>query len=44
MKCALVFRKISKGAITVDYEWVYKNKCGSGGNFKIRFMASDYKM
>jgi hypothetical protein len=33
--------KLSEGVITVDYEWVYKNKCGSRGDFKIRFMASD---
>jgi hypothetical protein len=36
--------KLSEGAITVDYKWVYKNKYGSRGNFKIRFMASDLRM
>jgi hypothetical protein len=38
----LVFRKLSEGAITTDYKWVYMIKCGSRGNFKIRrSMASD---
>jgi hypothetical protein len=36
--------KLSEGAIIVDYKWAYKNKCGSRGNFKIRFMASDERM
>jgi hypothetical protein len=36
--------KLSEGSITVDYKWGYKNKCGSRGNFKIRFMASDLRM
>jgi hypothetical protein len=33
--------KLSEGAITIDYKWVYKNKYCSRENFKIRFMASD---
>jgi hypothetical protein len=37
----LVIIKLSEEVITIDCEWVYKNKCGSRGNFKIRFMASD---
>jgi hypothetical protein len=37
----LVFRKLSEGAITVDYKWVYKIKYVSRGNFKIKFMASN---
>jgi hypothetical protein len=37
----LVIRKLYEGVITVDYKWVYKNKCGSIENFKIRFMESD---
>jgi hypothetical protein len=47
MKCAkwvplcLVFRKLSEGAITVNYKWVYKIKYGSRENFKIRFMTSN---
>jgi hypothetical protein len=40
----LVFRKLSERAITVDYKWVYKNKCGSRGNLKIRVMTSDLRM
>jgi hypothetical protein len=40
----LVFRKLSEGGITVDNKQVYKNKCGSRGNFKIRFMVSDLRM
>jgi hypothetical protein len=40
----LIFRKLSEGAITVDYKWVYKIKCGFRGNFKIRFMASDWRI
>jgi hypothetical protein len=37
----LVIIKLSEEVITIDYDWVYKNNCGSRGNFKIRFMASD---
>jgi hypothetical protein len=36
--------KLSEWAITVDYEWVYKNKCDSRENFKVRFMTSDLRM
>jgi hypothetical protein len=44
--CTIMFwylEKLSEGAITVYYKWVYKNKCDSRGNFKIRFMTSDLR-
>jgi hypothetical protein len=37
----LVFRKLSEGAITIDYKWVYKNKYVFRENFKIRFMTKN---
>jgi hypothetical protein len=36
--------KLSEGVITIDYKCGYKNKCGSRGNFKIRFTSSDLRM